>query len=750
MRSVLRRTFGGATALIAAAALASGTFLAPAAATVTTPNIIAPTAGATQINLLGFNDFHGRILDAERFAATLLLAEQGFDAGHTLLLSNGDAVGSSIFESSIQQDQPTVDILNALGVDSYTQGNHEFDRGIDDAAGRLQDATNGPDLAANVTAADGSKPFDEYASFQVHGVSVAVIGAVTQDTPSLVSPDGIQGLTFGDPVAAVNEVASRLSDGDPSNGEAQIIIASYHEGGPLSNARLDENLQDETFAHLVNDTSAEVDVIFNAHSHRTYAYDAPVGTATRPVVQAGEYGGNIAQVVLTIDQTGAVTAAESSVVPTLAATALETLPDAVKSDQRLARVASIVADAKEQAEVLGAEIVGLQSSDLSRAKKLNTDGSTNEDDRANSSSLADVVATSALEAVLATGRQVDLALINPGGVRADLLNDDGKISYKEAATILPFANNLSVATLSGAGLKAILEEQWQTNPDGSIPSRPYLQLGQSDGFVYTYDSSRQQGDRITGIYLNGTAIDPAASYQVVAPTFLTAGGDNFRSFRNASAVQDTGLIDLDAFVSWIRSKSSGEGATGVVPDLQRNNFEIVGFPPEGAVAAGQSLTLTLGKFDQGSVGAVPNTELVATAYVVDGEGIASSIELGRASVSGSTATLTLGFPANFGADTFDVLIEAKPSGSYVLVPVEVTAAAAAVTPITQPSASASAAATVPAKKPVADAGTESGSSADTLAATGAEANTVFGTVAVALTAIVLGAAAVLFARRRPL
>ncbi|MFD0997324.1 5'-nucleotidase [Pseudoclavibacter chungangensis] len=758
MKPFTRVALTSVGAAVAGSALAISSLAAPAFATVESPNIIEPTPGSTQINIVGFNDFHGRILDGERFAATLLQAQQGFGEDGSLVISNGDAVGASIFESQILEDQPAIDILNQVGVDSFTQGNHEFDRGLDDAAGRLQNATNGPDLAANVTKADGSKPFDEYALFTINGVTVAVVGAVTQETPSLVSPDGIAGLTFGDPVAAVNDVAARLSDGNPDNGEAQVIIASYHEGGPSSNVPIETNLANETFRHLTEDTSADVDAIYNAHTHQTYAYDAPIGDTTRPVIQAGSYGANIGQVVLTVDAAGKVTASASSVVPTLAATAI---PEALKNDPRIVEIRRIVEDAKARADVLGQEVIGTQTGDITRAKQYEpgsltvdpatgvTSGGTvtNQDDRANASSLGDMVAQSMVESVNGTGRfEADLSIMNPGGLRADLIDDDGKVTYKEAATVLPFANNLSVATVSGATLKQVLEQQWQTNPDGTVPSRAYLQLGLSDAFTYTFDSSRAAGDRITGMYLNDLPIDPAAEYHVALPTFLAAGGDNFRALTEATSVQDTGLIDLDAFVDWVKAESATESRdvdapTGLVPDTRRNGIEIGGYPFDAPVACGDSVTLSLSGFDLASLGYIQNSTVRASTGVVDNTGTESIVTLGEAPVlvdAPNKAELTLTIPEDFATDTFDVLVDAAPSGSYAIIQVLVTCDTGSVPPTTNaPEPTTSTPATTP---PVADDGS--------LANTGADANALVGGLVAAIVALLLGGTVIIVRRLR--
>ena len=74
--------------------------------------------------------------------------------------------------------------------------------------------------------------------------------------------------------------------------------------------------------------------------------------------------------------------------------------------------------------------------------------------------------------------------------------------------MLPFVNNLWTTSLTGAQFKTLLEQQWQTNPDGTVPSRAYLQLGLSKNVNYTYDAARAAGDRITSIRVNGSLIDP--------------------------------------------------------------------------------------------------------------------------------------------------------------------------------------------------------------------------------------------------
>ncbi|MGQ3110823.1 MAG: bifunctional metallophosphatase/5'-nucleotidase, partial [Aeromicrobium sp.] len=90
-------------------------------------------------------------------------------------------------------------------------GNHEFDQGVDDLTGRVADAADFPYLGANVYAKGTQEPvLDEYALFEVDGLTVAVIGTVTEETSTLVTPDAVATIDFGDPVDAVNRVAAEL------------------------------------------------------------------------------------------------------------------------------------------------------------------------------------------------------------------------------------------------------------------------------------------------------------------------------------------------------------------------------------------------------------------------------------------------------------------------------------------------------------------------------------------------------------
>ena len=159
--------------------------------------------------------------------------------------------------------------------------------------------------------------------------------------------------------------------------------------------------------------------------------------------------------------------------------------------------------------------------------------------------------------------------MNPGGLRADMVGSSSTypttLTYRQAANVQPFANTLVNLKLTGAQLKTALEQQWQ--PAGS--ARPFLRLGISEGFTYTYDARAAAGSRITAMWLNGTAIDPAASYSVTVNSFLAAGGDNFGVFAQGANKRDTGQTDLQAMVDYMDAHTPV--VAGLHPALRRRD-----------------------------------------------------------------------------------------------------------------------------------------------------------------------------------
>ncbi len=632
--------------------------------------------GPVDLTFLNINDFHGRIdANTVKFAGTVEQQRAAAD-GPVAFLSAGDNIGASLFASAVQDDQPTIDVLNALDLGASAIGNHELDKGYDDLVDRViagGENARFPYLGANVYREGTTTPaLDEYALLDMGGVTVGVIGVVTEETPTLVTPGGIAALDFGDPVEAVNRVAAALTDGDEVNGEADVIVAQYHEGagaGTPDGATLEEELAaGGAFAAIVTGTDPAVDAIFTGHTHKQYAWFGPVGDgdATRPVVQTGSYGEHLGKVVLTYDPaTDQVTAAAAENV------ARTTTPDAelVAAYPRVAEVAQIVAAALAYATEVGSQPVGSVTADVTTAFTGGqyVDGvyvgsapgtTTGRDDRSRESALGSLVADALLDTLASPERGgAQIGVVNPGGLRAELLYaPDGSVTYAEANAVLPFVNNLWTTTLTGAQVVTMLEQQWQTNADGSIPSRPYLQLGLSDNVTYTYDAARELGDRITSVTVDGEPIDPEAEYRIGTFSFLAQGGDNFRVLAQGARTADSGLIDRDAWIAYLQAHP------GTAPDFAERAVEVPALTEP--VAAGSELTFTVGGINLTSLGAPENTEV----EVLLGEDSLGTFPLVRGDGPDASAQVTVTVPADLAAGEHTLTVVASPSGTTATVP----------------------------------------------------------------------------------
>ncbi|CUR55722.1 5'-Nucleotidase domain-containing protein [metagenome] len=625
------------------------------------------------LNLLGVNDFHGRInASTVKWAGTVeqLTAQGGADS--TLLIGAGDLIGASEFASAVAEDQPTIDLFNALGLDASAVGNHEFDKGWAD----LRDRVIGTDadrnaqwdyLGANVYAQGTQDPvLPEYATFEVEGVTVGVIGAVTEETASLVSPGGITEIDFGDPVEAVNRVAGKLSDGDPGNGEADVIVASFHAGatqGVGSNYAA-EVAKGGEFAQMA-DLVPAVDVIFNGHTHQAYAWDAPIpgGGGTRPIVQTGQYGENVGQVQVTVDpETGEVSAYTArNVARTATADA-----DLVAAYPRVAQVKTIVDAALANAAAVGNVPVGSITGDITRAYSNGSyvngrwvSPTPRTEDRGAESTLGGLVANALRDGLPAEIGTADLGIVNPGGMRADLTyagdtaanpaNTDGVVTYAEANGVLPFVNNIWTVDLTGAQLKAVLEQQWQ--PAGA--SRPFLALGLSDNVRVTQDPSLPVGSRITSILVDDQPVDLSQLYTISTFSFLGTGGDNFFAFTQGSH-RDTGLVDRDLWIDYLQDHAA------IAPDQARQQVGASGIP--GEVLAGDRVSFQLSKLNLTSLGSPENTS-VAVYLRTPG----ASRKVGDFPVSGGVANVSFTAPGDLTGRATVVAV-ASPSATQVGLP----------------------------------------------------------------------------------
>ncbi|HWH93529.1 MAG TPA: 5'-nucleotidase C-terminal domain-containing protein [Baekduia sp.] len=489
------------------------------------------------LQVLGINDLHGNLepttfsgqpAGGVAYLGGYLAAAKAANPDGTIIAHAGDTVGASPLISSWFHDEPTIEATNLMGLDVGTLGNHEFDEGGTEMlrlirGGHRDDGkqfkdgidTSDPDFAgadypyvsANVTYADsGRYVLPPYTILKREGVKIGVIGVTTTETPSIVVPDAVAPFAFGDISDAVDKQVKALH-----RRHIHTIIVLAHAGGFQDPGK-------DPAGEILTETAQmdpDVDLVVAGHTH-SYL-NTKVNNAL--VVQAYRYGTAFDKVTLTVDRrTRDVTASSADVVPTYTAGATP-VPD----------LAALVQTFKDRIAPVASRVVGTSAAVVTRTTTA-----------AGESGLGDLIADAQAHE---TGAQI--ALMNPGGIRADL--KAGQLTFGDLFAVQPFDNGLVKMTLTGAQLKAILEQQFKDAPGAGD------KILQVSGIAETYDRTRAAGDRVTSLTLSdGTAVDPAASYAVAANSFLATGGDGFTVFKEGTGVTSFGT-DVDALEHYVES-----------------------------------------------------------------------------------------------------------------------------------------------------------------------------------------------------
>ncbi|MDF9814712.1 bifunctional metallophosphatase/5'-nucleotidase [Streptomyces sp. SPB162] len=540
------------------------------------------------LQLLALNDFHGNLeppagssgrvtelqadgttktVDAggvEYLASSLRTARAGHD--RSLTVAAGDLVGASPLISGLFHDEPSVEAMNKLGLDVTSVGNHEFDEGKAELL-RLQNGGCHPTdgcyekgrkfkgadysiLSANVVNEKTGKPLlAPYSIQNVKGVRVGFIGVTLKGTPNIVSADGVKGLTFLDEAETINKYTKELK-----RKGVNAVVALIHEGGlpasPAYNYNCDAGGAGSGLSGPIVDiakkTSADVDALVTGHTHNAYVCTIPDPAGNpRLVTSASSFGRLFTELDMKYDRR----------TQDIVRTSVKGSNHVVNRVQpKAADLTQLVDHWRTLAAPVANRTVGYISADI---KANDADG--------NESPLGDVIA----DAQLAYGKTLDpktaIALMNPGGIRTDLVyapsgsEGAGVVTYGEGFAVQPFSNTVNLADLTGAQVITALQQQ----VSGSNQASPKI-LQVSSGLTYTLDLTKTGADRVVAgtVKLGGVAIDPAATYRVAMNSFLAGGGDGFAAL-GSGVNRVVGGDDLAALNAYLTANSSA--ATPLAP-----------------------------------------------------------------------------------------------------------------------------------------------------------------------------------------
>ncbi|MYV66008.1 bifunctional metallophosphatase/5'-nucleotidase [Streptomyces sp. SID2131] len=555
---------------------------------------VSPAAAVdtVDVQLLSFTDFHGYLqpptagqggsiptgrgtsvtVGGAAYLATHLQRLRG-DRPRSVTFATGDSFSGWPFEVDAFQDEPTIEVLNKLGVRFSAMGNHELDVspeflvqhmqegrcfGTIDVDSCFTDSTgrrfHGADFdfqSGNIVDARTGRPVVEpyrVETFRSDSGKRVRVGFISTTVEATVTGS----TSFQPRLRALDQVRTiERSTAELKRRGIEAIVLNVHEGGsPVNTATAGYNACDSVYGpvvELAKKVPAEIDAIVTGDWHWRFNCMLPDPDGVpRPVVEAGNHGAVISEINLALDpRTGEVLRDRT-----------RSVNHAVTRDVTPDRdVQKIVDHWVARAARRFAEPLARQTGPFTRTPNA-----------AGESTAADLYAdVQYWNANRTPEGRADLALISArpakgsNAVRGDLpfakgshpADADGRILFGESWNAYGYGNPVLTVGVKGGRLDAILEQQWQTQADGTVRSAP---LAVSRNVSYGYDPTRPVGDRVSprDVLIDGRPLDPARTYRVAALAYTVVGADGYDAFAGYTAPVRNGA-DHESFVDYLKT-----------------------------------------------------------------------------------------------------------------------------------------------------------------------------------------------------
>ena len=486
------------------------------------------------------NDVHCGIEDGIGYAGLAAYEKAYAAAGYEVLLAdNGDAIqGGPI--GTLSKGEYITDIMNEIGYDVATIGNHEFDYGMDQLM-KIAEKAEFPYICANFADAEGNPVFEAYTVKEVGGWKIGFVGAITPKTFTSSNPKNFQdaegnyiynfseGNEGADLYAAIQKaVDAAIADG------ADVVVLMSHLG-------IEAECQPYTSSDVIANTTG-IDVVLDGHSHSVIAGDLVLNAAGEEVILTST--GTKLQFIgsLTIEE------GEDSILLTT-----ELHEETIFQD---AEFDAYVQTVKAQYEEILNQVVATTEVDLTinDPVAVNEEGKPIRIVRSQETNLGDLSAD-AYRNLLGS----DIGLVNGGGVRANI--PAGDITYGQILNVHPFGNVACMIEIEGQHILDALEMGARAGP------------GETGGFLHVSGLSYEinsaiespvvldeQGNfaavegerRVSNVLVNGEPLDPAKVYTVASHNFmLKDGGDGYVMFKNGTVIVDEVMLDNQMLISYI-------------------------------------------------------------------------------------------------------------------------------------------------------------------------------------------------------
>lgn len=487
----------------------------------------AEMAGKTVI--LHTNDVHGAVEGYAYIAQ--LKADYEAKGAEVILVDAGDFSQGTTYVSTTK-GADAVTMMNAVGYDVVTLGNHEFDYGYAQLKENMSKAKFKV-VCADVFNEDGTPIFDaNYTCTTKSGVKIGFFGMETPETQTKANPALIKGLTFATDDAFTKAAADQVA----ALKDADVVICLAHLG-----------VDAESAPYRSTDLYAAVkgiDFIIDGHSHTVMTK----GEKGEPIQSTGTAFKNIGVIVIDnaskkIESNSLFEIKEDTAKDAAVSAAAKTIVDRVNAEYG-------VAFAKSEVTLNGA-----------KAPNGNRDSETNNGDLITDAMIWKVMQNK--EGLTVDADHV-VAITNGGGIRAAI--KPGDVTKKDINTVLPFGNTVAVIYVTGAELLEALEASTYSLPVGGFPQVAGINFTLHTGKAYdkndaTYPGSTYYGpksiNRVVIDSINGKAFKADDTYAVVTNNFVAGGGDTYYAFAASTAQFDTGIPLDEAVMEYVSKELKG-------------------------------------------------------------------------------------------------------------------------------------------------------------------------------------------------
>ena len=509
---------------------------------------------AQDIIILYTNDVHCAV-DADIGYAGLAAykAQMEEKTPYVTLVDCGDALQGDAL-GTVSQGEYLTQIMNQVGYDFAVLGNHEFDYGLEQLTALIKQSQAqylGCNIRYTGSEENALAALDPYQIVTYGEVKVAFIGistpeSIAKSTPAYFMDDSGELVYdfYGGSGEELYTQVQQTVDNCLAAG-ADYVIALAHLGDDESSAPFRST-------DLIAATNG-IDVVLDGHSHSVISCDVIDNKDGDPVLLSSTGTGlaNIGQLVITASgdiSTGLIAEYPDKDAPTTV----------------------FIQEIQDQYEAVLSQVVGYSDVDLTTMSDSGIRLI-----RSRETNLGDFCADA--YRVLA---EADIALVNGGGIRADLAA--GEITYGDLIAVHPYGNTLCVAEATGQEILDALEMASRSvmaaTDDGENA------IGENGGFLqvsglrYTIDTSIDSTVEVdeSGMFVSCgenrrvqnveilqddgsyTVIDPEQTYTVASHNYLIKqGGDGLNMFMDNTLIIDEGLLDYQVLITYMADYLGG-------------------------------------------------------------------------------------------------------------------------------------------------------------------------------------------------